>query len=86
MKRIFGKPEPSWDIRITCKSKATKHQVYLNVSDHLVILRKDREITNGALVAERTFWAKEKIWEGECIYDNHQCLAKMGDQRRAERD
>ena len=65
MKCVFGKSEPSWDIRITCKSKATKHQVYLNVMDHLVILRRDGEITNGALVAERTFWAKEKIWEGE---------------------
>ena len=65
MKCICGKPEPSWDIRITCKSKATKHKVYLNVMDHLVILRRDGEITNGALVAERTFWAKEKIWEGE---------------------
>ena len=69
MKCVFGKSEPSWDIRITCKSKATKHQVYLNVMDQLVILRRDGVITNAALVTERTFWLKEKVWEGEWVYD-----------------
>ena len=66
---VFGRSEPSWDMRITCKSKDTKMVVYDSLMDQLVILRRDGVITKAALVTQQTFWLKEKVFEGEWIYD-----------------
>ena len=35
MKCVYGKFEPSWDIRITCNSKDTKMAVYEGLKFHL---------------------------------------------------
>ena len=43
--------------------------VYNNIVDQLVFLRRDGVITKAALVTQRTFWLKEKVWEGERVYD-----------------
>ena len=63
MKCIYGKPTPSWDIRITCNNKSTKMEVYNALKDQLVDLHRHNdtkvEVVRAALVTPRLFAAKE---------------------------
>ena len=59
----------TWDVRITCKDKHTKLSVYGGLKYQAGLWYADKAIVDFALVTERMFTAKKKVWDGEWVWN-----------------
>ena len=59
----------TWDVRITCKDKHTKLTVYGGLKYQAGLWYADKAIVNFALMTERMFTTRKKVWDGEWVWN-----------------